>query len=101
MTEPYIKVQSSAAGKIHYTDNCEGPGKIIPLCNFMSWRGDYWGHHWPKIDDQEKPVTCKNCIKAYIAQFGHAPGSSDKLKTKIITYNPKTHRLTLEKIDNR
>jgi hypothetical protein len=105
MTEPYIKVQSSVTGKIHYADDngptTLGEETVIPLCNFMSWRGDYWGHHWPKIDDQEKPVTCKNCIKAYIAQFGHAPGSSDKLKTKIITYNPKTHRLTLEKIDNR
>lgn len=100
--DTYIKVRSSPTGKIHFTiDDSLTAGKVMPLCNFMSWRGDYWGHNWPKIDDQREPVTCKNCIKAYIAEFGHAPGSSDKLKTETITYNPRTHRLTLEKIDNR
>jgi len=56
----------SSTGKVHLAHTKVWKnGNVDPLCNFMSWFGDYWGQPWKILDDQSTPVTCKNCVKAH------------------------------------
>jgi hypothetical protein len=59
-----VKVVTST-GKVHYADTGMWKnGNVDPLCNYMSWRGDYYGQPWKEAKDQNIEVTCKNCLKA-------------------------------------
>jgi len=55
----------TGTGKVHlaYAGAWKN-GNVDPLCNYMSWRGDYWGQPWGLLADQNIAVTCKNCLKA-------------------------------------
>lgn len=60
---PTKKVVSST-GKVHLAQvGVWKNGNVDPLCNWMSWRGDYWGQPWKECEDQTVEITCKNCKK--------------------------------------
>lgn len=70
----------TSTGKVHlaYIGGWKN-GNVDPFCNYMSWRGDYFGQPWEVLKDQSAEVTCKNCLRLYnshtiagkLANFGN------------------------------
>jgi len=60
-----VKVVTST-GKVHlaYIGGWKN-SNVDPLCNYMSWRGDYYGQPWEVLKDQSVEVTCKSCLRVY------------------------------------
>ena len=58
-----IKKVISSTGKVHLAHvGMWKNGNVDPMCNHMSWRGDYFGQSWKVIEDQNVEVTCRRCI---------------------------------------
>lgn len=59
-----LKKAITNSGKVHWVTTGQWKnGNVDPLCNYMSWRGDYWGQPWRVLEDQKTEVTCKTCLK--------------------------------------
>jgi len=62
MENTEIEKAVSSTGKVHaVTTGAWKNGNVDPICNYMAWRGDYWGQPW-KVVDKGTPITCKNCL---------------------------------------
>jgi len=54
----------SPTGCVHLAEDAGMKDKslVMPYCNSMTWRGDYWGKRWKRV---KKPITCKNCLAKF------------------------------------